>query len=183
MYMTMMIDPVPPILPSDHCIAYSTSWVTDGVNWSAPQCLPLPEAAWLPSATIVGGQVRLFYNSGVSGNVRWVSLGSSGVSVGTPSTVALPSGKAYANVDVMYRPSLGLFQIFAEVMPAATIDYLYSDSGSTWTLGAEDIAPKSPGFIQVRTPAPHPDTHSYLFYGQGPNAGSTANKIFFRQWL
>lgn len=190
MYMTGVYrgSPLDGFTPAKNHIFYSTSWANDGVNWSAPQLLI--REAWLPSATInKNGEILLYANSNVSGLVEQYNLGTSGVQVRTPNIVRTNNGIYYLNVDVMFRPTLGkngLYQIFAERFPeegkSNQIDYFTSADGINWSIGRNAVAVPVAGDKHVNTPAPHPHTHGYLYFGSTHQTNSTDYQIYFKTW-
>ena len=174
--------------PKNNRIYYSTSWASDGANWSAPQ--ELIAGAWLPSATVnKNGEIVLFANSNINGTVVMYNLGKSGVTVKPPVRIRTNNFINYLNVDVLFRPNLaqgGLYQILAERFPRAgqpnQIDYLTSTDGINWSIGREGVVRPSAGEMSVNTPAPHPQTHGWLYYGSTNRTDSTAYQIFYRPW-
>lgn len=165
-------------------IYFSTSW--DGVIWSTPQLL-IP-GYWLPSAVLKDGRVYLYVNPTVSPNKQWrFDLGTSGVSVGVPVITTHSQAYNYANVDVAYHPSLGqngFWQMVAENigdLPASQIDYLYSYNGIDWTLGQAGII-TAPAGGSVRTPAMHPGSAYYVYFGCAATRDGMSNQICFEDW-
>jgi len=165
-------------------IYYSLSWATDGVNWSTPQLLL--STAWLPAATAKDGIIYLYANDNGttpfgSSALRRYNLGTSGVSV-----VAIEDVKVggipptdYFNVDVMYRPNLGYYQILAGNAAATKIDYLTSSDGMNWSLVFSNIIQPGSGET-VKTPAPHPSTHCWVYFGKDTPSGD--HDIYFSNW-
>lgn len=187
MYMTGVAAGDNGLIASNNHIYYSTSWTNDGVNWSTP--VKLISKHWLPSATIgPAGHIYLYANdNSINGQVVRFDLGASGIEVGTPQMVTLPTGKFYSNVDVMYRPALGFYQIFAEYHRAdgsGAIDYLDSTDGLTWNLVHPDVVipDASSGEKSVGSPAPHPDTHGIVYFGSTAQADSMGFKIRVQTW-
>lgn len=162
-------------------IYFSTSW--DGVAWSTPQLL-IP-GYWLPSAVLKDGRVYLYVNPTVSPNKQWrFDLGTSGVSVGTPVITTHSQAYNYANVDVAYHPSINMWQMVAENigdLPASQIDYLTSSNGIDWTLGQAGII-VAPVGGSVRTPAMHPGSAYYVYFGCAATRDGMSNQICFEDW-
>jgi hypothetical protein len=165
---------------------FATSWANDGVNWSKPKVVL--EDLWMPSAAVRDGNVFLYGNSNVNGLVLRYDLSTTGVTTGSiPQRVHIvdpegdPLDRFYVNVDVMWRPALGVYQILAEYIsdwspshPRSQIDYLSSADGLTWMLERENVAPLETPDGRVLTPTPHPDTHCWLYYGVTSQAGPLA---------
>lgn len=181
MYMTGLKKGLNGFDPKNHNIYYATSWDYDGLNWSAPAVLVTN--AWLPDATIVKNQIQLFYNdTTTTGTVIIQMMGTSGISKGPKDYVHVGGGLAhYLNVDVIYRPSLGFYQILAE-NAAGHIDYLQSYNGYDWELKRKSIITPDKGQIRVNAPSAHPDTHAWVYYGQTPNKLSIDYDIYFKMW-
>lgn len=162
-------------------ICFATSW--DGVTWSIINLL-VP-GYWLPSAVLKGGKVFLYANPTVSPNKQWLfDLGTSGVAIGTPVQISHSQPYNYSNVDVMCHPSVSLCQMVGEnITPNASsfIDYLYSTDMVTWNLGAHKIIEAEPG-KSVRTPAFHPDTAYYVYFGCAPTRDGLNNQICLHDW-
>lgn len=170
---------------SNH-ICWSMSWANDGVNWSRPAVLTTK--AWLPSAVrAANGRIYLYANSnGSDPTVPYLSrfdLGTSGVGFSAPTAVSVNGNSFYSNVNVVYRASLGVYQIFGEKDGATRIDYLWSADGVTWILGRENAVVPAPGQNRVNTPAPHPSNSAFMYYGQSPLTNSMGYSIFFNQWF
>lgn len=161
-------------------IYFATSW--DGIAWSTPQLLI--QGYWLPSAVLKDGRVYLYINPTVSPNKQWrFDLGTSGVSVGTPVITNHTRPYNYANVDVAYQPSINMWQMVAENIgdnPASQIDYLYSTNGIDWFFAQMIIT--APAGHSVRTPAMHPSTAYYIYYGCSPTRDGMSNQICFEDW-
>lgn len=187
MYMTGVAAGESGLVASNNRIYYSTSWVSDGVQWSNPA--KLINKYWLPSATIgPSGNVYLYANdNSINGQVVRFDLGTTGVGVGTPQIVTVPDGKLYSNVHVMYRPALGFYQILAQYHHpdgSGAIDYLDSTDGLDWNLVHPDVVIPdiAAGEFSVGTPAPHPDTHSWVYFGSTAQTDSMGFKIRFQTW-
>lgn len=161
-------------------IYFATSW--DGIAWSTPQLL-IP-GYWLPSAVLKDGRVYLFVNPTVSPNKQWrFDLGTSGVGVGVPVITNHTLPYNLANVDVVYHPSINLWQMVAENIgdtPASQIDYLYSFNGVDWTFAQTIIT--APAGESVRTPAMHPGSAYYVYFGCAVSRDGLDNKICFEDW-
>lgn len=186
MYMTCVPAGQNGLTVTSNHICYSTSWFSDGLRWSRP--VRLTNKAWLPSATLgPDGRVRLFANSNSSDSripfLSMMDLGPSGLGVSSFMPVRVDSGESYANVDVVYRPALGTYQIFGQNLRASSIDYLSSRDGLTWTTGRRSAVVPAPGFHGVITPAPHPRNSSFMYYGQTSQTDWMGFKIFFNQWF
>lgn len=161
-------------------IYYSTSW--DGVIWSTPALL-IP-AHWLPSATIKNGHVYLYATQ--SGTLEVYDLGTSGVAVGTPVTLSMPQEDYYwLNVDVAYQPSIDMWQMVGENFyydqSSVFIDYLYSTDGINWSMGISHIVDAENGG-SVRTPAMHPGSAYYVYFGCSATRDGMSNQICFEDW-
>lgn len=184
MYMTGVRAGLDGLVASNNQIYYSTSWANDGINWSAPQLLL--DGYWLPSVTIRDGEIYLYANSTSNGTLYRFDLGTSGAGIAASQPVNQPAGRSYMNVDVMYRPALGFYQILAENLApgpsSSQIDYLSSFDGVNWLSGIDAIAVPAPGQVQIRTPAPHPDTHQWVYFGETANPSAIANAIRFETW-
>lgn len=186
MYMTCVPGGQNGLTVTSNHICYSTSWFRDGLRWSRPT--RLTNKAWLPSATIAAnGRVLLFANSNQADPsvpfLGVMDLGTSGIATSTFRPVRVDSEAAYANVDVIYRPALGYFQIFGQNLAATSIDYLSSRDGVTWSTGRRSAVTPASGFRSVNTPAPHPRNSSFMYYGQTTRTDSMGYKIFFNQWF
>lgn len=160
-------------------IYYSVSWANDGVNWSVP--VLLLDNAWLPSATIdAAGTVFLYANTNGNSNPYFLArfnLGVSGVGVSTPEQVTTDTGIDYANVEVKYRPDIKLYQMVAQQASESynsEVDYLDSVDGLHFVTRARNII--QPGM----TPAVHPDTSCWVYYGLAPE--TYKSNIFLKSW-
>jgi len=164
-------------------VYYATSY--DGVTWSPPQLIV--SNLWLPAATIDGnGHVILYGNPTQDGsNYRQVTrydMGTSGI--GQISSTALNLPKPYANIDVQYRPSLGVYQMLAEVFQSTMnnqIDYLVSTDGINFVLIGDGIIKPQEANGYVRTPAASPTDESFIAYGETTDPGAEANQIYMVQ--
>jgi len=161
-------------------IYFSTSW--DGILWGPPTLLIA--AHWLPSATVKDGHVYLHATQ--SGPLELYDLGVSGVGVGTPENLTMPdTGYYWLNVDVVYQPSISMWQMVGENFyydqSSQYIDYLYSFDGVNWYMGAEKIIVAEAG-KSVRTPAMHPGTAYFVYYGCSPKRDGMSNQICFYDW-
>jgi len=161
-------------------IYFSTSW--DGILWGPPTLLIA--AHWLPSATVKDGHVYLHATQ--SGPLELYDLGVSGVGVGTPENLTMPdTGYYWLNVDVVYQPSISMWQMVGENFyydqSSQYIDYLYSFDGVNWYMGAEKIIVAEAG-KSVRTPAMHPGTAYFVYYGCSPTRDGMSNQICFYDW-
>lgn len=160
-------------------IYWSMSWADDGVHWTVPQLLL--DNAWLPSATLdANGNVILYANTNWNNNPwflsRW-NLGRSGITVMDHEPVATNTGTGYINVEVKYRAQLGIYQMIAQQVTSAfnsEVDYLQSVDGVNWTVEAENITP------QGMTPATHPDTACWVYYGRAP--AIYLSNIYLKVW-
>jgi hypothetical protein len=171
-------------------ICYSTSWTNDGINWSTPTLLT--NSYWLPSATWKNDHVELWANEISPGRVVMFNLGSSGVVLGNPTVVQYDNTSAvpplYDNVDVEWRPSLGMYQILAERSVGGTasspsvIDYLSSTDGVNWHLQYPAIISAQQGQFRVGTPAQNPDTAAYVYFGVTTLTDSEGFSINFAEW-
>ena len=166
---------------TSQAIYFSTSW--DGITWSVPQLLI--SGYWLPSAVIKDGHVYLYANPTTPPNKQWrFDLGISGVGVGMPVVINHTQPYNYANVDIAYHPSINLWQMVAEnigALPASQIDYLISGNGIDWTLGQAAVI-SAPAGGSVRTPAMHPGTAYYIYYGCAGTRDGMSNQICFDDW-
>jgi hypothetical protein len=160
-------------------IYWSMSWADDGVNWSKPQLLL--NDAWLPSATLdANNNVILYANTNWNENPYFLSrwnLGQSGIAVARQQPVSTSNGINYINVEVKYRPQIGLYQMLAQQVTSAfnsQVDYLYSTDGARFTLGVENVIPPS------MTPGVHPDSSCYVYYGYAP--GLYLSNVYFKRW-
>ncbi|MBV9159816.1 MAG: hypothetical protein JO019_04440, partial [Candidatus Kaiserbacteria bacterium] len=121
MYMTGVARGQNGINVSMNGIYYSTSYANDGVNWSRPSLLLA--GYWLPSATMRNGHVELYANSTTDGTIKKFDLGESGISPSAPSAVSFDNSPQiapyYVNVNVMWRPDIGKYEMLAERMLAA----------------------------------------------------------------
>jgi eight-cysteine-cluster-containing protein len=183
MYMTGLVQGLDAFTASNNKIYYSTSFVTDGVNWSTPR--EVINNGWLPSATIgKTGQVELYANeTKVHGNVVRFKMGESGTTPAPYEPVVFSNGVFYLNPDVEYRQSIGLYQMFAERQGAKAIDYLTSTDGINFTLVAPDIATStSTGVTYIRTPGQDAETGAWLYYAGTNEENATKNKLFFESW-
>lgn len=162
-------------------IYFATSW--DGVTWSTPQSL-IP-GYWLPSAVLKDGRVYLYVNPTTPPNKQWrFDLGISGVGVGVPVVTNHTQPYNYANVDVMYHPTVSLWQMVAENignLPASQVDYLYSYDGIDWKLGQSGII-TAPVGGSVRTPTMHPDSAYLVWCGCSSVRTGMSNNICFKNW-
>lgn len=164
-------------------IYYSTSWLSDGVNWSKPKLLA--EGVWLPSATIgITGYPELYANDmRFHGNIVRYALGETGIVANRWTTVKFSNSGVYLNADVKYRPSIKLYQMLAERMDSKSIDYLTSTDGINFTLQAEGVVTsESAGTRFVRTPGQDPETANWMYYGATDSASALENKIMFQTW-
>lgn len=164
-------------------IYFATSW--DGVTWSPPQLLM--SDFWLPTATVKDGSVYLVATptSGAAALHRF-DLGASGVGVGVPVQLSMPdTGYNFINADIVYHPSIGLWQMVAENLDfdnASTfIDYLYSWDGLTWYMGQSHIIESEAGG-SVRTPSMHPSTAYYVYFGCSDTRDGMGNQVCFKDW-
>jgi hypothetical protein len=165
-------------------IYYSTSWAYDGVNWSKPMLLT--GNGWLPSATVYRGQILLTYNDTFRTGMPYImNLSASGVSILSDKQVLVNgahSNARYLNTEVTYRPQISLFQILGERFDGTGIDLLHSPDGVNWHQVHTHVVKASP-LERVRTPAAHPHTHSWVYYGQTTDlTHALHNKIRFHQW-
>lgn len=186
MYMTGVEAGKNGIIASNNNTYYATSWVNDGLTWSKPQLLL--EHQWLPSATVRNGSVELYVNdNAIDGSLGRFVLGPSGVVPGPREKIKvtnMPSEGFYSNPNVKWRPSLGIYQIFAERnLPdgSSVIDYLTSKDGITWTVEQPNIVTPAPGEVRVGTPAPYPTTNSWVYFGSTQKNDSTGFKIRFQK--
>ncbi len=180
MYMTAVPIGADGYTASNNHIYYSTSWVTDGINWSVPKLLT--KSAWLPSATKLGENIELFANSNANGRVVRLKLGKGGTKV--LSTQFISASENYLNVDVVYRPALKKYQILAErsVGDRSVVDYVESKDGVRWSTKVPSVISPSAGQFRVNAPAAHPKTHSWVYYGQTASTRSLDFSIYFREW-
>jgi len=186
MYMTCDTSPS----PASNGICYSTSWANDGINWSTP--ILLTSSYWLPSATWKNDHVELWANEISPGRVVMFNLGSSGVVLGNPTVVQYDNTSAvpplYANVNVDWRPSIGMYQILAERSVGGTasspsvIDYLSSADGVNWHLQYPAVISAQPGQFRVGTPGQNPDTAAFVYFGVTALTDSEGFSIDFSQW-
>jgi hypothetical protein len=189
MYMTVVTGNVvgAGFTTSNNQIYYSTSFATDGVNWSTPQLL-IP-GAWLPSATLDNNNppnVILYANGNGAKNssgqevpfLARYNLGPSGVAVNTP--VAVNTGNtSYDNVEVRFRTTTNPvgYQMLGQQLTSnvnSEIDYLFSTDGINFELSSSNIVQNS------QTPAAHPDTSCWVYYGL--SGGTLDSNIFFQSW-
>ncbi|CAN5924337.1 hypothetical protein BH11MYX4_BH11MYX4_38710 [soil metagenome] len=179
MYMTAVRAGDNALVAANNHVYYATSWITDGVTWSAPALLV--SRHWLPSATIKGEAVELYANdNAVHGGVVRFELGRSGVQVGAPTKVTPPNGTLYANVHALWRPSLDSYQILAERQTAtasSVIDALSSTDGLAWNLIHDSLVTPAAGEFRVGTPAPHPDTNARIYFATTKSRSSTGFAI------
>lgn len=153
-------------------IYYATSW--DGITWSQPQFLM--NSYWLPSAVRKDGKVYLYANSTLGGNLVRFDMGLSGIVVEGTDYLNV----SYINVDVDYQPSINLWQMMGESGNSQKIDYLYSTDGVSFTLYGTVVTADAGG--SVRTPAMHPDSAFFLYYGKSPVQTGEQNTIYFVDW-
>lgn len=179
MYMTAVRAGDNALVAAKNHVYYATSWLADGLSWSAPALLVSHH--WLPSATVKGDAVELYANdNAVHGGVVRFELGPSGVQVGTPTKVTLPNGTLYANVHASWRPSLKSYQILAERQtPTASsvIDALSSTDGLAWSVVHDSLVTPATGEFRVGTPAPHPDSNARIYFATTKNRSSTGFAI------
>lgn len=169
-----------------HRIYYSVSWLSDGLYWSKP--VELKGNAWLPSVTkSSNGEIMLYYTVASNGALRRLNLGRSGLDTtarcqaGICADRAVTTPQWYFNVEVRYQPSIGLYQMVGESAGSQRIDYLHSADGVHFW-GARTVARPSNGNIQIRTPAMHPHSASWLYFGQTQSPLAMENQIYFRTW-
>ncbi len=169
------------VLPNNK-IYYSTSYTNDGVNWSTPALVI--GNAWLPSATIgPDGGVELFANSTENGVVLRYRLGGSGVQNQGGEPVVFTNGLNYLNVDVEFRPSTNLYEMFGERFDTKHIDYLTSSDGTHFNLVKPDVVTdQSAGVPFIRTPGQDANTANWLYYAGTPDPSAMQNKIYFQAW-
>jgi hypothetical protein len=161
-------------------VHYSVSWAKDGVNWTPP--VLLFDRGWLPSATVdAQGNVILYLNANglVSpGFLTRRNLGPGGVDSRSPGeAVATSTGQTYDNVEIKYRPEIGLFQRFAQQASAkfnSEVDFPDSTDGVNFVVRADSVT--QPGM----TPGVHPDTSCPVYYGVAPEI-YLAN-IWLKSW-
>lgn len=164
-------------------IYFSTSW--NGVLWSSPTLLL--EDFWLPSATMKDGEVYLFATNIYNNWIYKFDLGASGISVGSPVLLGLPPSNTvyWINIDIEYQPSIQLWQAVAENLEVGNsssyISYLYSLDGVNWRMGADKIIVAGFG-KSVRTPAMHPNTAYFIYYGCSNTRDGMSNNICFADW-
>lgn len=159
-------------------VYYSTSWADDGRNWSPPKLAI--DGAWVAGATVRDGNVFVYGNSTENGLIYRYEMGPSGIDPNPvrrevhftyPNGSLLPVSYFYLNVEVMWRPQLGLYQMLAERIidwqaGTSTIDILHSEDGLTFHLVREAIIQADPNSKRVLTPAPFPDTHCWVYFGE-----------------
>ncbi len=162
---------------------FSTSWY--GISWSAPTLLM--EDYWLPSVTMKDGEVYLYATNIWNNWIYQFNLGASGVAVGNPILLSLPPSDTvyWINMDVEYQPSIGVWQAVAENLEVGNsssyISYMYSFDGGVWYMGADKII--TAGFGKsVRTPAMHPGTAYFIYYGCAPTRDGMSNSVCFSDW-
>jgi hypothetical protein len=164
-------------------VCYSTSWT--GTSWSTPTVLIYDY--WLPSAISVNGEIYLYATYALgSALIYKFDLGTSGVSVGGPEQIYMPTNTGYywVNVSVRYYPSINMCQMVAEnlaVDSSTFVDYLYSYDCSYFSMGQSHIIDAASG-SSVRTPAMHPSTAYYLYFGCSTTRDGMSNKICFEDW-
>lgn len=172
-------------------IYYATSWETDGYTWSKPKLLL--SGFWLPSATKKDGQVVLYANSTTDGRVAQFNLGSTGIVVPSTKTYLTFDNSAadapfYSNVDVVWRPSIHLFQMVAERQlstaseSSSVIDYLTSTDGVAWHLAHPNLVTAAADQFRVGSPAQWPDSASWLYYGSTAEKNSMGFSVRFSAW-
>ncbi len=178
MYMTGVRAGQSGLVAENNHVYYSTS--SDAIHWSAPTMIA--SDIWLASATLdPSGNVLLYGNSNVNGALVQYNLGPNGINQISRTKVDSPI--FLANVDVTYRPALGIYQIFGEESGQPNqIDYLTSPDGIHWTMVIPGVVKPHPGSVTVRTPATHPTTNGIFYYGETSDPNSTQNKIWGVQW-
>lgn len=180
MYMTGVPAGGNGLIMTNNSTYYSVS--SDAIHWTPPQLLV--QNLWMPSATIgPDGDVLLYGNLTSGDAIIQYDLGQSGINI--QSTTVVNEPKSYANVEVRYRPSVGGYQILAEVASNGTpnqIDYLFSQDGVNWDLQGDGIIHPQPGFGYVRTPAAHPLSENIVYYAQAPSASAPSNGIMASLW-
>lgn len=165
-------------------IYYSTSFASDGVNWSTPALLI--QNAWLPSATLDSRKhVLLYVNSNGSDTslpFQFVyDLGTSGNTYISAKPVTNPGGVAYVNSFVAYRsPPTNLFQIVSEHYYNPQVDYLSSVDGLSWTIMALNILPNATTLAGSLTPSTHPGTSCWVYFGK--NTAFQHSNIYLKSW-
>lgn len=163
---------------SDQGVYYATSW--DGKTWSPP--FFLMNGYWLPSVVLKNERVYLYVNSTVNGLLYRFDLGTSGVSVSEPVLLSIPFD--YVNIDVVYHPSIDLWQMMGENLgefnSSSKIDYLYSLDGLYFVFGKTVI--NTNAGESVRTPAMHPHSAYYCYFGKSPTRDGLHNDILFKDW-
>ncbi len=178
-------------------------------NLSPTDVTTLRNTYW-GDATVQNGNVYFFGNSVIDGCIKRLSLGPFGsfatavdsVRTQTPADFGifcdLPGGGnnvgLTTNVDVMYRPSISLFQILIERFDTTSeavaaqpsyIDYYDSANGLTWVERHKKIIVPVTGQIRVGAPAPHPDTHCWVYFKENPTSAphpSMDFKIWRYDW-
>jgi hypothetical protein len=114
-----------------------------------------------------------------------VPLGEHGVEAGEPEAVQMLDSAGndivwgISNVDVTYRTDEngnGYYQILAERFAdveayerqITQIDLFQSADGLVWEMAAEGVVVPQPDAHRVNTPAAHPLTHCWLYFGENP---------------
>jgi len=170
--------------PWAHQIHYATSWSNDGMYWSTPQ--PLLYNYWLPSVTRnAAGEVILYANEGWGGRAHVFNLTGAGIYPVSDQWMNANNGTTYINSEVRYQPSIGLYQMVGEPLGGHNgIDYLVSWDGVNFYAVRNYIT--GPvwhwGHIKARTPAMHPHTASWLYFGSTYDSSGMQNQIFFTWW-
>lgn len=169
-------------VPWDHGIYMSVSWAHDGIHWSTPT--RILNGYWLPSVTKKSnGEILLYANRGYGGLLEVFNLGRSGASVLSRQSVRVSNSAYYINVEVRYFASINLFQMLGEPLGShASIDYLHSYDGVRFELRHPRIIGPAPGHVKARTPAMHPVTAAYVYYGSTAEVSGLANQVHFATW-
>lgn len=183
----------------EHNIYISYSFNNSMTNWSTPQVLK--SGFWIPSVTKVGYNFYLFATDGnqaTHNRIKRFNLGpfgnaisGAGVPIKIRDSINDPFSLYYFerwNHDVVYRPSINLYQIFTSRLlslapnSSSRIDYLDSSDGINWTVREKDIVSPSNGNNFVGTPAPHPQSHFEVYYGQSPAYAAGNYDIWHTNW-
>lgn len=181
MYMTGVVAGANGLVLGDNKVYLATS--TDAIHWSRPQLLL--SDVWLPSATLDAGGNVILYGNGNGTTAEYLiryNLGPNGNQVLERRAIFAP--KAYANVDVQYRASTGLFHMLAETNTTGPnqIDALTSPDGISWTVVGDGILRPTAGAIYVRTPTSRLDDPSLIYYAQTRDPQNMANQIVVARW-